>query len=352
MTQDHYDELVKRLGFPGSRRLKAVMEHMMTPRQSAMVEALPGTAEDVAARTGFEPEEVRESLEELFFKGAVFPRGDFENRDEYRFARSIVQLHDAAQATQHLDPVKDRHFFELWQNFCDEEMYPVLARGATTAKQGFARIIPAYKSIQDLPDIQPWENFRELLQAQALIAVTPCSCRLRTYAVGNPCEYTDEVKRWNCIQFGRGAEYVIARGSGKSITLEEALELADQVEEDGLLHIGSYHRSMQMNTSCQCCYDCCEFIVAMVNNDVPVEKAYARSRYEALVNEDKCDGCQDCLERCQFDAIDLVRSGKRYKAVVDPEKCWGCGVCVLKCDTGAIRMQAVRPPDFVPEAPL
>ena len=56
------------------------------------------------------------------------------------------------------------------------------------------------------------------------------------------------------------------------------------------------------------------------------------------------------LERCHFDAIDLVRTGKKYKAAVNEDKCWGCGLCVLTCEPGAIRLKAVRPPEYIPEA--
>ena len=45
-------------------------------------------------------------------------------RSYYRFARDIIQLHDATQASQKLDQVKDRRLFQLWEDFCAHEMYP------------------------------------------------------------------------------------------------------------------------------------------------------------------------------------------------------------------------------------
>jgi NAD-dependent dihydropyrimidine dehydrogenase PreA subunit len=38
------------------------------------------------------------------------------------------------------------------------------------------------------------------------------------------------------------------------------------------------------------------------------------------------------------------------KAVLDPDKCVGCGVCDLACVPGAITMDLVRKPDFIPAA--
>ena len=88
---------------------------------------------------------------------------------------------------------------------------------------------------------------------------------------------------------------------------------------------------------------------------------WAKSRFEAVVDRDKCTGCQDCVDRCQFDAIEMVRvktattkKGKKgkLKSIIDPEKCWGCGVCVLACDeANAMSMKTVRPPEHIPVMP-
>lgn len=350
MQRNSYEVLVEQLGFSGSKRLVAVMEYMMNPEQAAMAEALPGSPAEVARKTSFGIKTVEAGLEELFLKGAIFPKGDMVKRESYRFARHIIQFHDAVLATARLDPLgKDKRFFELWHDFCLQEMYPFLVRFAEMLEHAPARVIPAYEAIKDLPDVQPWENFREILKAQELIALVPCSCRLRTVAVEEPCEYTDEVKEWKCLQFGRAAEYVIARGSGKKITLEETLELADKMEDQGLVHIGGHDNNMFFNTSCQCCQDCCEVFVAMQQNDGNMVKFYDRSRYGAYLKAEDCSGCQNCLERCPFEAIDLVRSGKKYKASIDLDKCWGCGVCVLKCETGTLKLKAIQPVDFIPK---
>ena len=93
---------------------------------------------------------------------------------------------------------------------------------------------------------------------------------------------------------------------------------------------------------------------------VPIDQAglnidliWEKSRYEAFVNQDDCDGCQNCLDRCLFDAIEMVKTegSKKLKAVVDPEMCFGCGVCVVGCDQAALKMKTVRPPEFIPPAP-
>jgi len=85
-----------------------------------------------------------------------------------------------------------------------------------------------------------------------------------------------------------------------------------------------------------------------------LEKIWVKTRFIAQIDEDACIGCQICVDRCQFDAIDMVKpegngKSKKLKAKVDPEACFGCGVCVLGCkEANAMTMKTVRPPDHIP----
>ena len=350
-ANDAYDVIMERMEFPASARFRRILEELMTPDQARMAVELPGTAQEVAEKTGIDLNRVRDTLDELFFKGVIFPRGDFRRREFYRFARYILQLHDATQATGELDVDKDRQFFELWYDFKMNEMHPYLAEEYKRRGKPSTRIIPAYKAIKDIEGVLPYENYPEILKAQERIAVAPCPCRLGPTSAGEPCNVHDEVAHWACLQFGRGADYVITRGSGREISLAEALELNDITEESGLLHTWSNASVMTgPKLACNCCRDCCIFSVPLDQAGLPLSLGWEKSRYEAHVNLDDCDGCQVCVDRCQFDAIEMERpeGSKKYKAAINPDKCFGCGVCVVGCEPGAIKMKAVRPPEHIP----
>jgi len=250
-----------------------------------------------------------------------------------------------------LDPRKDTEFFRLWFDFVMNEMYPLFSDNMKKGVHHKQRIVPAYKAIKGLPGVLPYENFPEMLKAQELIAVTPCSCRLCTDSVGQRCSVFDEAHDYACIQFNRGAEYVTTRGSGKQLTIEEALALNDRVEDAGLLHM--WPNSSHMigpKTSCQCCRDCCMDAVPADQAGISIGIPWEKSRYEAYVSQEDCNGCQVCIDRCLFNAIKMVKpeGSKKFKAVVDPEKCWGCGVCVVGCAPEALKMKVVRPPEHIP----
>ena len=58
---------------------------------------------------------------------------------------------------------------------------------------------------------------------------------------------------------------------------------------------------------------------------------------EAVIRQEDCTGCGDCLARCRFDAVrrEEQETGKGVFSI-DPMGCEGCGVCVHFCPVGAI----------------
>ena len=55
----------------------------------------------------------------------------------------------------------------------------------------------------------------------------------------------------------------------------------------------------------------------------------------AVVDKEKCTGCESCVETCPVEAIKMEDG----KAVVDKEKCVDCGQCVDECPVEAIKME-------------
>ncbi|MBO8127898.1 MAG: 4Fe-4S binding protein [Peptococcaceae bacterium] len=54
------------------------------------------------------------------------------------------------------------------------------------------------------------------------------------------------------------------------------------------------------------------------------------------IDEEKCEGCGECVEACPASILELV-DGKA--TVTDATECLGCETCVTVCTTGAVTLQ-------------
>ena len=147
--KDAYSALMERHGYPDSERYRRIMEYLMTPEQATIAAELPAPPEELANKLQMPVETVNRELDELYTKGVVFPR-NFQTREGYRFARRVMQLHDASQSSIKTDPARERRLFELWQDFCYAELYPDTAGEMARQETPSLRVVPAYRAIKDI----------------------------------------------------------------------------------------------------------------------------------------------------------------------------------------------------------
>jgi heterodisulfide reductase subunit A-like polyferredoxin len=65
----------------------------------------------------------------------------------------------------------------------------------------------------------------------------------------------------------------------------------------------------------------------------------------AVVDEELCAGCGDCLARCQFGALRLDADNV---CLVDPGRCVGCGLCAMVCPADALHLARRTAEEIVP----
>jgi heterodisulfide reductase subunit A len=58
---------------------------------------------------------------------------------------------------------------------------------------------------------------------------------------------------------------------------------------------------------------------------------------KAVIDEELCSGCKNCLDLCPYDAIEF--DDERSVAVIEEALCEGCGVCVSTCPSSAIELR-------------
>jgi NAD-dependent dihydropyrimidine dehydrogenase PreA subunit len=60
--------------------------------------------------------------------------------------------------------------------------------------------------------------------------------------------------------------------------------------------------------------------------------------YEVVVDAEKCEGCEECVEVCPVDVYEMQDD----KSVpVSPEECLGCESCIEVCETEAITITEI-----------
>jgi ferredoxin len=333
--EDVYLVLAEKLGYAQSERLGKVLKRLMDKEEAEIAASLPCSTAELAQKVGKEEEKVNGILSRLFGKGVVFMTSK-----GYRFARDIFQLHDATATDARLDGVWGRELLDLWEDFCQSEWYADWAKTVETWKMPLWRVVPARKAISEGTRLLPSEGVEAILDKATRFALAHCSCR----RISGKCDFPDDV----CLQVNRGAEYAIARGTGKELTRDEALEVMDVAEKAGLIH-SVFNNSEVASVICNCCTDCCIFYYPLSKYGV-LEKGVARSRFQAEVDKAICKGCQTCVERCPFEAVEMVKipGERKLKAEINPEECFGCGVCAVGCESKAIKLIEVRPPDYIP----
>jgi NAD-dependent dihydropyrimidine dehydrogenase PreA subunit len=152
---------------------------------------------------------------------------------------------------------------------------------------------------------------------------------------------------WKVGQWGQENPVGLPFGGRNQVTFDQALKACDQMEDYGLIHMSP--NTAQITSTCNCCECCCEIIFGF-KKLANIWELISPSRYRAVIDPEKCQGCQTCVERCHFDAIEMrkVEGSKKMKAFIVNEHCMGCGLCVFKCPNQALDFELVRPPSHIP----
>lgn len=326
-----YHELADRIKLGQSKRIAGLFNIIASPVQADIMLALPGQAPQVAEKLGLTVDEVESHLQELFIKGVTFA---YHKTDPptWRMCRDLVQFHDASI----LWPDAPQEYLDLWRDFMNEEWFAVAKQWSKAVAKPFTRVIPVGVSITPRTNILDFESVAEIIERARSISVTNCTCRLTMRNCDRPLE--------TCLQVNKAADYNIARGTGRSIDKDEAMDILRNAEKEGLIHV-TMNRSEVDNFICNCCPCCCQTMPVLIKGGIQVVDP---SRYVAVVDQDACSGCGMCAERCYFGAVSLDDVDGTSR--VDPQKCMGCGLCLVTCPEEAIQLSEARPKNFVPGA--
>ena len=313
-----------------------ILERLFTEEEAKMFLSLSmkvETPEEVAQRLGREPEVVASILHQMSEKGSVFPwrSGETVKYGAMPFMLGIYEFQLGAM---------DGEMSGLYEQYFKEAFL-----SSTTKVEPLMRTIPVNRSMEVSHPIVTYEDSREIVKSQKLIALAKCICRVQQGLLNKSCDKPVEV----CFMFGSWGQHFIDQGLARQITVAEALKVLDQAEEAGLVTQPS--NSQNPGGMCNCCGDCCAILRGL--NKLPRPAEVVTSNYFAVVDLELCTSCETCIERCQMGAIALNDDDI---AEINLDRCIGCGLCVTTCTGEALHLelkaedQRRRPPETGGEA--
>jgi Na+-translocating ferredoxin:NAD+ oxidoreductase subunit B len=195
------------------------------------------------------------------------------------------------------------------------------------------RTIPIHKSITPEHHIGSYDEIKKLIEANdGPIVIFECVCRSGAEKAGKPCKQTS--RKETCMALGDTARTLAESGKfGRQISKEEALDLMQRNQDDGLVLQPS--NAQIPGAICSCCGCCCGLL--QLQKFIPNPVSHWATNFFAEVDADLCTGCGACEEKCQVGALKLDE--EKNMAVVDLTRCLGCGLCVLACPAEAIKLR-------------
>ncbi len=159
-----------------------------------------------------------------------------------------------------------------------------------------------------------------------------CICREHNRATSPPRDL-------GCIALGPAIKRMHPT-NGRHVSTQEAIDHIRRAGMEGLIanvaHVwidslafGTRFRDLMF--ICFCDDDNCIYRTYMRRRGPTLEGAYEKLPGISIVyDNEKCDGCGDCAERCFVAAIEMQDGN-----AISSESCKGCGRCVEVCPQGA-----------------
>ena len=325
MKKNTIDQLAEHFGFAESRIFKKILEHLLTVEEAGWMINLPATPSDLATKLNLSIDETKRGVKDLYMRGLVLVAERRADQPVYMIDSNPGRLMDLTLFGTRFNP-NGEEILDLWKEFYNKE----LAFIPRSAERFSFRIVPVLEKIENKQEIMPCEKVEDILKAATRIVVQDCPCRLRERECDNPLE--------TCLSLNQTAEYMLSRNIGRSIEVEEAIGIVKRAEDLGLIH--AMDNTESPTTICNCCSCCCLFLKALTKYSQ--QNVISKSRYFSQVDPAKCTGCEACMDRCAFGAIDFASGG----AFIDTQKCYGCGLCSSTCEYDAITLH-IRPQEDI-----
>jgi len=343
MENEAYKKLAERLdalpnGFPSTDNGAELrlLAKLYTPEEAELASQLRLTKEvpeQVAKRLGRDKTEVRRLLKGMARKGLI-AAGRTEVGLGYGLMPFVVGIYEFQAGKI------DKELASLFEDYYTQAFVDVLR-----VKPQVHRVIPINESINVDMEVRPFESASELVDGAQAWGVLDCICRKQKELIGDPCKHPLDV----CMMLSKTPNAFDDNPIIHAQTRDEARVTLQRAADAGLVHSVSNNQK-GLHYICNCCTCSCGILRGMT--EVGIANVVARSSFVNQVDDLLCNGCEICLDYCQFDALAM---GDDAIVQVNSMRCVGCGVCVPQCPDEALGMvlrpeeDVVLPPETIKE---
>ncbi|MEE9410945.1 MAG: 4Fe-4S binding protein [Candidatus Heimdallarchaeota archaeon] len=214
----------------------------------------------------------------------------------------------------------DKDFAQLTENYFQETKGQELF----SHQPALHKVVPVNRVIKYDLEIHHQDEAEMMARRAKSWGIRECICRKQQELLDKGCDYPKSV----CLSFSSRENAYENNVNTKPITLEESLRILREAEEAGLIH-SSMNIENGFGYICNCCTCCCGVIRGVTEWNQPA--AFVKSNYNISIDEDLCIGCGKCIDRCQFNSLELIDQKCHSN-----ERCVGCGVCAIVCPKDAM----------------
>jgi ferredoxin len=332
----NYEKLANELdlipnGFPRTKsgvELK-LLARLFTPDDAALAATLsqePKSLNEIAGENSMEEAEAKSKLISMVKRGLIDLKREEGRGFVFHLIPFVVGFYERQNAKI------DKEFAALFEQYYQEAFHQTML-----AQPSVHRIIPLEKAIPVDIDVMPYEKASTYLDQAQSWGVLDCICRVQKKLIGQGCHHTVR----NCLVFSPKPGAFQKSEEIESLSREEALEILAEADREGLVHSVN-NAQTEVYYVCNCCTCSCGILRGMV--EYGSENSIARSDFYAAVEVELCTGCEACLDRCAFKAMQMVDG----ICEVERSSCYGCGLCINSCDTEALSLVLKSPEELAP----
>jgi Pyruvate/2-oxoacid:ferredoxin oxidoreductase delta subunit len=349
-TVDVYEKLREKISswplrVPATRELMEMLTVLYTAEEAEFLTHFTApyqdgqTLDQITEKTGKPREKIQAIIDHLVSRGLLFRFTSRRDGLVYYTLMPLIPGIFEFYFSSGRDSDEKRKVAELLEKYFTNGLGMELGASDYPA----IRVVPVEKTIALDTKINaelsifPFEKMSEFIATSNKIGVINCACRTK-----RRCSHPVET----CIVFDSSADFMVERGFGRYLSVEEALQLLDTTEKAGLVHC-AMNTQTKPQFICNCCTCACLGLRSLVELHNP--RAFAKSNFLPVRDDEVCTKCKSCVGICPFKANVYHPAHDNYpeKIAFLQERCVGCGLCAYHCPTSAIKM--VKVGDQVPE---